>query len=101
MNPLVHFRWYRRWRGGVWGHHSALLHLWKTWTRFDYRPDDFSERLGDEDWRKLPPPNFCEACAMDLATCDCATPRPAVVVRVPPNVRGEAPQPAPRKDEDA
>ena len=42
MNPLVHFRWYRRWRGGVWGHHSALLHPWKTWTRFDYRPDDFS-----------------------------------------------------------
>lgn len=85
MNPLVHFRWYRRWRGGVWGNHSALLHPWKTWTRFDYRPDDFSERLGDEDWRALPPPNFCEACAMDLATCDCASPRPAVVVRVPPN----------------
>ena len=57
MNPLVHFRWYRRWRGGVWGRHSALLHPWKTWTRFDYRPDDFSERLGDEDWRALPPPN--------------------------------------------
>lgn len=30
-------------------------------------------------------PNFCEACAMDLATCDCASPRPAVVVRKPPN----------------
>ncbi len=54
MNPLVHFRWYRRWRGGVWGRHSALLHPWRTWTRFDYRPDDFSERLGDEDWRALP-----------------------------------------------
>ena len=54
MNPLVHFRWYRRWRGGVWGHHSALLHPWKTWTRFDYMPADFSARLGDEDWRKTP-----------------------------------------------
>lgn len=91
MNPLVHFRWYRRWRGGVWGRHSALTHPWKTWTRFDYRPDDFSERLGDEDWRALPP-NFCEACAMDLATCDCAAPRPAVVVRVPPNARVTGPQ---------
>ncbi len=90
MNPLVHFRWYRRWRGGVWGHHSALLHPWKTWTRFDYRPDDFSERLGDEDWRKLPPPNFCEACAMDLETCDCANPRPAVVARMPPNAGSNA-----------
>ena len=87
MNPLVHFRWYRRWRGGVWGHHSALLHPLKTWTRFDYRPDDFSERLGDEDWRALPTPNFCEACAMDLATCDCVNPRPAVVVRVPLNAK--------------
>ena len=54
MNPLVHSRWYRRWRGGVWGHHSALLHPWKTWTRFGYMPNDFSARLGDEDWRKTP-----------------------------------------------
>lgn len=54
MNPLVHFQWYRRWRGGVWGHHSALLHPWRTWTRFDYMPADFSARLGDEDWRKTP-----------------------------------------------
>lgn len=54
MNPLVHFRWYRRWRGGVWGRHSALLHPWKTWSRFDYMPADFSDRLGDEDWRKTP-----------------------------------------------
>ncbi len=28
---------------------------------------------------------FCEACAMDLETCDCANPRPAVVARMPPN----------------
>ena len=54
MNPLAHFRWYRRWRGGVWGRHSALLHPWKTWTRFAYMPADFSARLGDEDWRKTP-----------------------------------------------
>lgn len=47
MNPLVHFRWYRRWRGGVWGRHSALLHPWKTWSRFDYMPADFSARLSD------------------------------------------------------
>lgn len=50
MNPLIYFRWYRRWRGGVWGHHSGLLFR-KTWTRLDYMPLDFSERLGDEDWR--------------------------------------------------
>ena len=52
MNPFVHFQWYRRWRGGVWGRHSALFHPWKTWTRFDHMPADFSARLGDEDWRK-------------------------------------------------
>lgn len=39
-------------------------------------------------------PNFCEACAMDLATCDCASPRPAVVVRKPPNVRANRPDTA-------
>ena len=37
------------------------------------------------------PPNFCEACAMDLATCDCASPRPAVVVRKPPNAANKGP----------
>lgn len=58
MNPLVHFRWYRRWRGGVWGRHSALMHPWKTWSRFTYMPADFSARLGDEDWRKTPNAEF-------------------------------------------
>jgi hypothetical protein len=24
-------------------------------------------------------PNFCESCAMDLATCDCVSPRPVAV----------------------
>lgn len=52
MNPLVHFRWYRRWRGGVWGRHSSWCFPWKTWSRFDYMPADFSARLGDEDWRE-------------------------------------------------
>jgi hypothetical protein len=28
-------------------------------------------------------PNFCESCAMDLATCDCVNPRPATVFRSP------------------
>jgi hypothetical protein len=51
MNPLIYFCWYRRWRGGVWGCHSSLLAPWKTWTRLDCMPADFSARLGDEDWR--------------------------------------------------
>ncbi|RTL25951.1 MAG: hypothetical protein EKK55_08600 [Rhodocyclaceae bacterium] len=54
MNPLVHFRWYRRRRGGVWGRHSSWCFPWKTWSRFDCMPADFSARLGDEDWRKTP-----------------------------------------------
>ncbi len=53
MNPLVHFSWYRQMRGGVWGHHSALFHPWKTWTRLNYMPPDFSVMLGDEDWRDI------------------------------------------------
>lgn len=52
MNPLVHFRWYRRLRGGVWGRHTALFHPFMTWTRFADKPLDFSPMLGDEDWRK-------------------------------------------------
>lgn len=28
-------------------------------------------------------PNFCESCAMDIATCDCVTPRPATVTVQP------------------
>ena len=33
-------------------------------------------------------PNFCESCAMDIATCDCVTPRPATVT-VQPSQAGE------------
>ncbi len=28
-------------------------------------------------------PNFCESCAMDLVTCDCANPRPVRAIQSP------------------
>lgn len=46
------------------------------------------------------PPNFCESCAMDLSTCDCATPRPTWVRLVPEreNVSGSGAERASESD---